>query len=151
MPLDFVQLAKSHTSEYLADTIHVVVKKNSNITQNNASNNLAMVSAIKKSNGPDSKVINNGFVAMVTFSILRLSGTVNKRSTSKASGKDGKSLSDNSEGEDAEEHICQFDNNATHSSDDNDPVQPYNLEPELTLDDIHDLSERMKIMIFTPL
>ncbi|KAH9474067.1 hypothetical protein Pst134EA_001118 [Puccinia striiformis f. sp. tritici] len=147
MPLDFVQLAKSHTSEYLADTIHVVVKKFQiqnkicGIVTDNASNNSAMVLAIKNSNGPNSKVINNGFVAMLTFSILRLS----------ASGQDGKSLSDNSEGEDAEEQICRFDNNATHSSDDNDPVQPYNLEPELTLDDIHDLSERMKIMIFTPL
>ncbi|KAH9452096.1 hypothetical protein Pst134EB_016054 [Puccinia striiformis f. sp. tritici] len=67
------------------------------------------------------------------------------------SGEDGESSSDDSEGEDAEEQISLFDNDATYSThssedddprDNNDPVQLDNLEPKLTLDNIHDLSDK---------
>ncbi|KNE92332.1 hypothetical protein PSTG_14290, partial [Puccinia striiformis f. sp. tritici PST-78] len=119
MPLDFSQLAKSHTSEYLADMIQVVVEK------------------FQIQNNTMLQQLSNGF-----------------RNEKIQSGEDGESSSDDSEGEDAEEQISLFDKDTTHpthSSDDNDPVQPDNLEPKLTLDNIHNLSDKDEIMIFTPL
>ncbi|POW00101.1 hypothetical protein PSTT_13398 [Puccinia striiformis] len=152
MPLDFVQLAKSHTGEYLAVTIQVFVKKLQfqnkicGIVTDNASNNLAMVLVMKKFKGDKQWTCCYAHILnLIAQLILRLFGAVNKLSTSKASGEDGKSSSDNSEGEDGEEQISQFDKDTTHpthSSDDNDPVQPDNLEPKLTLDNIHNLSDK---------
>ncbi|OAV85552.1 hypothetical protein PTTG_30439, partial [Puccinia triticina 1-1 BBBD Race 1] len=54
MPLNFVQLAKSHTGEYLAETLRLVVEKFDvqhkicGIVTDNASNNMSMVAKMKK-------------------------------------------------------------------------------------------------------
>ncbi|KNF06662.1 hypothetical protein PSTG_00536 [Puccinia striiformis f. sp. tritici PST-78] len=91
MPLDFVQLAKSHTD--------------------NASNNLVMVLEMKKFKwarfkGDQQWIRCNAHILnLISQSILRPFGLVNKRSTSKASAEDAESSSDNSEGEDAEGQI----------------------------------------------
>ncbi|KNF06673.1 hypothetical protein PSTG_00548 [Puccinia striiformis f. sp. tritici PST-78] len=162
MPLDFVQLAKSHTGEYLADTIRVVVEKFEiqnkicGILTDNAFNNSVMVSEMKKFKWARFKGDQQWIrcyahiLNLIAQLILRPFGLVNKRSTSKASAEDAESSSDNSEGEDAEGQICRFDNNATYdtdSNDNNDPrddnksLHPHGLEPELTLEDICGLSD----------
>ncbi|KAA1097341.1 hypothetical protein PGT21_003462 [Puccinia graminis f. sp. tritici] len=82
---------------------------------------------------------------LIAQSILQPFGTVKKRSAARESKGDVNSLdsSDESEGEDAEEQICR----AYNSGDEKDPedadeaVQREFLEPELTLEDIHDLCE----------
>ncbi|KAA1088780.1 hypothetical protein PGTUg99_028961 [Puccinia graminis f. sp. tritici] len=54
MPLDFIRLARSHTGEYLAQTVSLVVEKFGiqdkicGIVSDNASNNKVMVSELKK-------------------------------------------------------------------------------------------------------
>ncbi|KNF01908.1 hypothetical protein PSTG_04732 [Puccinia striiformis f. sp. tritici PST-78] len=87
---------------------------------------------------------------LIAQSILRPFGSVNKRSTSEASAEDAESLSDNSEGEDAEGQIRRFDHDATYdtdsddnndSRDDNESLHPHDLEPELNLEDICGLSD----------
>ncbi|KNF03751.1 hypothetical protein PSTG_03272 [Puccinia striiformis f. sp. tritici PST-78] len=169
MPLDFVQLAKSHTGVYLADTVRLVVEKFEihnkicGIVTDNASNNSVMVSEMKKFKWARFKgdqhwirVCNS----TIPFSIRQKSfhkallsltpfGTVKKRSTAKSTQADGDTSSDESEGDDAEEQICRRNdvNHSTHSGDEDDTnedvdtVPPEHVDPELTLEDIHDLSD----------
>ncbi|KNF05542.1 hypothetical protein PSTG_01353 [Puccinia striiformis f. sp. tritici PST-78] len=142
MPLDFVRLAKSHTGEYLADTIRVVVEKFQiqnkicGIVTDNASNNLVMVSEMKKFKWARFKGDQHWIrcyahiLNLIAQSILR--------------------PFDGSGGEEAEDQICRFDNDVTHSThsgdeddtrNDNETIQPDILEPELTLEDINNLSD----------
>ncbi|KNE96078.1 hypothetical protein PSTG_10650 [Puccinia striiformis f. sp. tritici PST-78] len=161
MPLDFVQLAKSHTGEYLADTLRIVVEKFGiqnkicGIVTDNASNNSVMVSEMKKFKWARFKgdvqwircyahILN-----LIAQSILRPFGTVKKQLASKLTEVDVDSLnsSDELEDEDVEDQIGRYENDVTDSGDengivdDNDMNQPDDLEPELTLDDINDLSD----------
>ncbi|KNE96764.1 hypothetical protein PSTG_09901 [Puccinia striiformis f. sp. tritici PST-78] len=162
MPLDFVQLAKSHTGVYLADTVRLVVKKFEihnkicGIVTDNASNNSVMVSEMKKFKWARFKGDQHWIrcyvhvLNLIAQSILRPFGTVKKQSTAKSTEADGDTSSDESEGDDAEEQICRRNdvNHSTHSGDEDDTnedvdtVPPEHVEPELTLEDIHDLSDK---------
>ncbi|KNF05854.1 hypothetical protein PSTG_00848 [Puccinia striiformis f. sp. tritici PST-78] len=118
MPLDFVQLAKSHTGVYLADTVRLVVEKFEiyhkicGIVTDNASNNSVMVSEMKKFKWARFKGDQHWIrcyahvLNLIAQSILRPFGTVKKRSTAKSTEADGDTSSDESEGDDAEEQIC---------------------------------------------
>ncbi|KAH9462716.1 hypothetical protein Pst134EB_006593 [Puccinia striiformis f. sp. tritici] len=121
MLLDFVRLAKSHTGEYLADTICVVVEKFQiqnkicGIVTDNASNNPVMVSELKKFKGDQHWIQCYAHILnLIAQSILRPFGKVKKSSTSKAIEEDDELSSDKSEGEEAEDQICRFDNDVTH-------------------------------------
>ncbi|KAH9456701.1 hypothetical protein Pst134EB_012907 [Puccinia striiformis f. sp. tritici] len=145
-------LSKSHTSEYRADTIRVVVEKFKiqnqicGIVTDNASNNSAMVLEMKKfkwarfKGDPQWIRCYAHILNLIAQSILRPFGTVKKQSGPQATDMDVDTSSDESDdNEDAEDQICRFENDAshlTHSNDNNDTLQP-----ELTLEDIQDLSE----------
>ncbi|KAA1092751.1 hypothetical protein PGT21_050043 [Puccinia graminis f. sp. tritici] len=61
MPLDFVKLSRSHTGEYLAETVQLVVEKCEiqnkicGIVSDNASNNMVMIKELKKLKWPNFK------------------------------------------------------------------------------------------------
>ncbi|KNE92270.1 hypothetical protein PSTG_14364 [Puccinia striiformis f. sp. tritici PST-78] len=158
MLLDFVRLAKSHTGKYLADTICVVVEKFQiqnkicGIVTDNASNNPVMVSELKKFKGDQHWIQCYAHILnLIAQSILRPFGKVKKSSTSKAIEEDDELSSDKSEGEEAEDQICRFDNDVTHLTHSGDEDDTRNdvrlksaniLEPELTLEDINNLSDK---------
>ncbi|KNE97896.1 hypothetical protein PSTG_08769, partial [Puccinia striiformis f. sp. tritici PST-78] len=139
MPLDFVQLARSHTGEYLADTMRLVVEKFGiqnkicGIVTDNASNNSVMVSEMKK------------------FKWARFKGDVQWiRCYAHILNLIAQSIfldsSDELEDDDVEDQIGRYEDDPTDSGDNNGIVdenvtlQPDNLEAELTLDDFQDLS-----------
>ncbi|OAV84798.1 hypothetical protein PTTG_31051, partial [Puccinia triticina 1-1 BBBD Race 1] len=119
MPLDFVRLAQSHTGQYLADTVRAVVEKFGiqdkicGIVTDNASNNSAMVSAMKKFKwarfkGDEQWIRCYAHILnLIVQSILRPFGTANKQSVAnqQEGDLDSSDSSNESDEEDAEEQI----------------------------------------------
>ncbi|OAV99292.1 hypothetical protein PTTG_25340 [Puccinia triticina 1-1 BBBD Race 1] len=161
MPLDFVQLARSHTGEYLADTVRTVVEKFGiqdkicGIVTDNASNNSVMVSEMKKIKWARFKGDQQWIwcyahiLNLIVQSILRLFGTAKKRSAENADEGDVDSLysSDESgEEDDPEQQIRRYKEDLTHLVDEEEIETAgaaflEDVEPELTLEDLNDLSD----------
>ncbi|EFP86205.2 uncharacterized protein PGTG_12161 [Puccinia graminis f. sp. tritici CRL 75-36-700-3] len=167
MPLDFIWLAHSHTGEYLAQTVSLVVEKFGiqdkicGIVSDNASNNKVMVSELKKKKWARFKGETHWIrcfahvLNLIAQAILRPFGSQKKSKTTNQSGSvpldDSEDLGSGDEEEDAEEQIQLYSQGADESSlfhedvdeSDNESIAQNDQEEteSLSLDDIENASD----------
>ncbi|KNE93176.1 hypothetical protein PSTG_13428 [Puccinia striiformis f. sp. tritici PST-78] len=165
MPLNFVRLVKNHSGEYLAETMRVVVEKFGvqdkicGIVTDNASNNLSMMAEIKKFKWPRFKGETHWIrcfahiLNLIVQSILRPFGKVIKKTNGNVNLNLDEESEKGSDDEDAEGQISRqvqptfIEDTSTREHEDPDDVDDSeddtseNIETELSIEDIHDLSD----------
>ncbi|PLW25417.1 hypothetical protein PCANC_27571 [Puccinia coronata f. sp. avenae] len=157
-------LGKSHTGQYLADTLRAVVEKFGiqdkirqicGIVTENASNNAVMVSEMKRFKWAQFEGNQHWIrcyahiLNLIVQSILRLFGTAKNKTTTPENDDDVTSLhsSDICKDDDAEDQICRYVNNPSNHCDDmeikdsDEDAELDDLQHKLTFEDINDLSD----------
>ncbi|OAV87409.1 hypothetical protein PTTG_29443 [Puccinia triticina 1-1 BBBD Race 1] len=164
MPLDFIRFSQSHTGEYLAKMVCLVVEKFGirdkicGIVSNNATNNKVMVKELKKQKWARFKQEPHWvhcfahMLNLIVQGILRPFGTVKQSTTEDKLATTGDNSDDSDSGDEdnsgSERNINFFlpENNTSSGSEDDDgsevdPLERNDPEEQLSLGDIENASE----------